>query len=518
MGGAGQAGVVGADRHLDVVEQALGDLVAIEVLPGHLAHRAVHRLVVVGGGDDEVGHGDEVVVAHLVVVEEGAARGLDHAHTLAPALAARHELGAGEVVVVQQVLDGLGGEEHLDHACPVEGQAAMQRLAAGVGDELAALVLGKRRGDAVAVLHARERADLVPAGLGAHGREVGELHVAPGLDLLGDQAVVGLVIDLVEEDLAVGVPGAQHAVVEVEAAVGRDHAHEARAEGAEVVVERGVLLVQLLDDAHRVAAPGDHLVGVLEQVLALVDGQRTIDATRHRARAVHALAGSQADDLLAVLAQQDAFLGDVGVFLRHADDVAPTDLGVEAEQQVGRGQVEEVQRVRLQDLAVVHQAAHLVGGRGDLGGADDEVERLARREVVRDRADAAQALHHHRHFPVRTALDEALEAAEFDDVQAHLVHLVVLVEQDGDLAVALHARHGVDGDAAQGTGVGGGGFEFEVHLDVVVSERLAACAAPTGRPRGSGLGSRLAPLLQSARAPRFSVGAAQAASLSGFQS
>jgi hypothetical protein len=121
-----------------------------------------------------------------------------------------------QVVVVQQVLDRLGGEQHLDHARPVEGQAAVQRLAAAVGDELAALMLGKRRGDAVAVLHARERAHLVPARvLGAHVREVGKLHVAPGLDLLGDQAVVGLVVHLVEEDPAVGVPGAQHAVVEV---------------------------------------------------------------------------------------------------------------------------------------------------------------------------------------------------------------------------------------------------------------------------------------------------------------
>ena len=43
--------------------------------------------------------------------------------------------------------------------------------------------------------------------------------------------------------------------------------------------------------------------------------------------------------------------------------------------------------------------------------------------MVRHRADAAQALHHHRHFPVWPALDEFLEAAELDDVQAHLMTL-----------------------------------------------------------------------------------------------
>ncbi len=119
----------------------------------------------------------------------------------------------------------------------------------------------------------------------------------------------------------------------------------------------------------------------------------------------------------------------------------------------GEDEVEEVQGVRLQDLAVVHQAADLFRGRRQLLDAQHHVQRLRCGEVVRDRADAAQALHHDRHFPVGAALDELFEAAEFDDVQAHLLHLVVVVEQDGDLAVALDARHGIDGDAAQLFGV-----------------------------------------------------------------
>jgi hypothetical protein len=81
---------------------------------------------------------------------------------------------------------------------------------------------------------------------------------------------------------------------------------------------------------------------------------------------------------------------------------------------------------------------------------------------MRYRADAAQPLHHHRHFPIRPALDEFLEAAKFDDVQAHLMHVVVFVEQQRDLAVTFDARDRFDGDAAQGFGMGGG-FEFAVH-------------------------------------------------------
>ena len=75
---------------------------------------------------------------------------------------------------------------------------------------------------------------------------------------------------------------------------------------------------------------------------------------------MHALARGGADHLLAELAQQHTFAGDVRMGLRHADDVAPVHLGVKTKQQVGRGQVKEMQGVRLHHLAVMHQAADLV--------------------------------------------------------------------------------------------------------------------------------------------------------------
>jgi hypothetical protein len=66
--------------------------------------------------------------------------------------------------------------------------------------------------------------------------------------------------------------------------------------------------------------------------------------------------------------------------------------------------------------------------------------------MVRDRTDAAQALHHDRYLPERTALDKLFKAAEFDDVQAHLTNVIVFVEKQGDLAMTFDARDGVDGD------------------------------------------------------------------------
>ena len=178
-----------------------------------------------------------------------------------------------------------------------------------------------------------------------------------------------------------------------------------------------------------------------------------------------ALARGDADHLLSELAQQDALARDVRDTRRgRRRCCASRPVAVEAEEQIGRREVEEVQRVRLQDLPVVHQPAHLLGRRRELRRADDEVERLGGGEVVAHRADAAQALHHHRHLPVRAALDEVLEAAELDDVEPHLVHRSFVVEQDRDLAVALDARDRIDRDAAQASRFVGG-FEFDVACD-----------------------------------------------------
>jgi hypothetical protein len=198
---------------------------------------------------------------------------------------------------------------------------------------------------------------------------------------------------------------------------------------------------------------------------------------------MHPLAGGDADHLLAELAQQHALPGDLRVGAGDADDVALLHRRFEAEQQVGRRQVEEVQRVGLEDLPVVHQPPDLLGGGGDGQGADHRVEGLGGGQVVAHRADAAQALHHHRHFPVGAALDEFLEAAELDDVQPRLAHVAGLVEQQRDLAVALDARDGVDGDPAQAFAVGGG-FQFEAHGELSRSAAGRPTAAACGRPAG----------------------------------
>ena len=271
-----------------------------------------------------------------------------------------------------------------------------------------------------------------------------------------DVVVVVPVVHVVEDRLALGVSCAQPPVVELEGPVVADHAEHVAREVGELQVVRGALLVEPLAEVHRVTAPGDHLIDVGQQVVALLAREALVDAAGDCPRAVHALAGSEADDLLPVLAQLHALDPDGGVILDDAHDVAVRDGVIVAEQEVGRGQVEEVHRVRLHGLTEMHQLTDLEGGRRDLVHPDQHIGRLGGGEVVAHRADAAQPLHDDRQLPVGTALDELLEAPELHDVQACLVDVVVVVQQQRHLAVPLHAGHRLDHDTLQALGIGGG--------------------------------------------------------------
>jgi hypothetical protein len=64
--------------------------------------------------------------------------------------------------------------------------------------------------------------------------------------------------------------------------------------------------------------------------------------------------------------------------------------------------------------------------------------------VVADRTDATQALDENRDFPEKPPLDEALEAAKLDDMQAGLHDLAGFVEKDSDFSVTLDSGYGLD--------------------------------------------------------------------------
>ena len=112
---ATQARIEGADAGLDAVQNALRDLRPLDVVPGDLRDGAVHRQVVLAGGDDQVDLLNQAVVVHLVVVEQRAARRLAAADALQliDAGVGAQVLGV-QVGVVQQLLDALDGRQDLD--------------------------------------------------------------------------------------------------------------------------------------------------------------------------------------------------------------------------------------------------------------------------------------------------------------------------------------------------------------------------------------------------------------------
>src|SRR5271165_5369876 len=111
--------------------------------------------------------------------------------------------------------------------------------------------------------------------------------------------------------------------------------------------------------------------------------------------------------------------------------------------------MENVQGVRLQDLAVMHEPAHLVGGWRDLVDADHGVHGFRSGKVMAHRADAAEPLNNDRNLPEHAASDEPLEPAELDDMEACVIHLPGLVQPNGDLAVAFDAGDRIDHDLAR---------------------------------------------------------------------
>ncbi len=107
-----------------------------------------------------------------------------------------------------------------------------------------------------------------------------------------------------------------------------------------------------------------------------------------------------------------------------------------------------MQCMRLQRLAEMQQAAQFLRGWRKLINTDQLIHRLSGGQMMRHRANATQALHKVRHFPIRATLNEFLEAAKFNNMQACFFHMVIFVQQQGDFAVPFNTRDRIDGDAA----------------------------------------------------------------------
>ena len=177
----------------------------------------------------------------------------------------------------------------------------------------------------------------------------------------------------------------------------------------------------------------------------------------------HGVARATADDLddpLPRPAQSDRALRQLGIGLDHAEKIACR--AAVAEQEVGTGQEEEVQRVVLGEPAEVEDLPQHLGCRRDLH-AEERVGGLDRREMVRDRAHAADAARDQRHLPDHTAFEHGLEPAELGDVEVRAVHHARVVQVERHTAVAFdplgggklhgarHRAHRLPNPRGQGT-------------------------------------------------------------------
>ena len=172
--------------------------------------------------------------------------------------------------------------------------------------------------------------------------------------------------------------------------------------------------------------------------------ERGVYTAGHGEVGVHALAPQPLDDLLAEAAQADRFEGELRVGGDDAEDVADGRVGIEAQDEVRAGQVEEVHPVGLHHLRHVQKLPQQ-HRRPRQFHPDDGVAGLGGGQVMADRADPADALGDLGHLEVGAAFAELFQAAELVHVQEGRLDLAPVVEVDRDAGVALDAGDGFNG-------------------------------------------------------------------------
>ena len=245
--------------------------------------------------------------------------------------------------------------------------------------------------------------------------------------------------------LPAGIDQPQRAVGEFDRLVFVDQAHVVRREVGEDF-DLGLERVRdLLVGAERQADVGVGLGNHGQNLVALGRLERLGDAAGNDPSGMNALVAEQFDDALPKAAQSHAGAAQFRLGRGHAQNIAQLGIGLHAQQQIGRGEIEEAQRVRLHHLRQVQHAAQLRGGVRN-AHRHDGFAGLGRGNQVRNRADAADARHQAGHLVERPALAEALEAAHLRHVKVRVLHFALAVELDGDFAVAFKACYRIDGD------------------------------------------------------------------------
>ena len=179
--------------------------------------------------------------------------------------------------------------------------------------------------------------------------------------------------------------------------------------------------------------------------IAILFRQRFTDATRHNPSRMNSFPSQSLDNLLSKLTQQNAIPSERRILFQHSEYIALRRVGIHTQQQVGRRQVKEAQRMRLHYLRHAEQPTQFVGRRRNSHG-HQSIARLGRCDEMAYRADAADARHQRRHLRKRTAFAKLLEAAELRNVKTCVFDTAFLVEMQRDLGMPFDPRYWVDND------------------------------------------------------------------------
>ena len=158
-----QAWIVDPDPVFDTVHHAFGDLgLAGHIGLGDLLNGLIDRPVVVAGGHDQIGLGHYSVVVHMVLVNQGPARGF-HDSDAHGFVCPRNgpNMRIEKLWVFDQLFDLFEREQQLDQACIVGIETAQHGLAVVEPSELPDLPVGSRSAGKVAYVDPRERADTI---------------------------------------------------------------------------------------------------------------------------------------------------------------------------------------------------------------------------------------------------------------------------------------------------------------------------------------------------------------------
>ncbi|RWX43938.1 hypothetical protein H206_03330 [Candidatus Electrothrix aarhusensis] len=95
----------------------------------------------------------------------------------------------------------------------------------------------------------------------------------------------------------------------------------------------------------------------------------------------------------------------------------------------------------LEDLAVMHEAAHFFSHRGQavaVSSPDKHIHSLGRSQMMTDRTDPAESLNQDWCLPEGATADKAFKAAKLDNMETAFRDLMVIVQVDGYFAVPFN--------------------------------------------------------------------------------